>query len=61
MPMLDNVGVPIWQVLGFLFSVAWLGPAEGYLHWMVPAAVALLLVPIRRHRRLAPVADVRVR
>jgi hypothetical protein len=36
---------PVWQVLGFLFSVAWLGPAEGYLHWMVPAAVALLLVP----------------
>ena len=36
---------PVWQVLGFLFSVAWLGPAEGYLHWMVPVAVALLLVP----------------
>ena len=36
---------PVWQVVGFLFSVAWLGPAEGYLHWMVPAAVALLLVP----------------
>lgn len=36
---------PVWQVLGFLFSVAWLGPAEGSLHWMVPAAVALLLVP----------------
>ena len=36
---------PVWQVLWFLFSVAWLGPAEGYLHWMVPAAVALLLVP----------------
>ncbi len=36
---------PVWEVLGFLFSVAWLLPAEGYLHWMVPAAVALLLVP----------------
>lgn len=36
---------PVWQVLGFLLSVAWLVPAEGYLHWMVPAAVALLLVP----------------
>lgn len=36
---------PVWQVLGFLFSVAWLGPAEAYLHWMVPAAVALLLLP----------------
>lgn len=36
---------PVWQVLGFLVSVAWLGPTRGYLHWMVPAAVALLLVP----------------
>ncbi len=36
---------PVWRVLGFLFGVAWLAPAEGYSHWMVPAAVALLLVP----------------
>lgn len=36
---------PVWQVLGFLFSVAWLGPTENSLHWMMPAAVALLLVP----------------
>jgi len=36
---------PVWQALAFLFSIAWLAPAEGYLHWMVPAAVGLLLVP----------------
>lgn len=36
---------PVWEILGFLLSVAWLPPAEDYLHWMVPAAVALLLVP----------------
>jgi hypothetical protein len=36
---------PVWQLLGFLFSVAWLAPVSGRLHWMVPAAVALLLVP----------------
>jgi hypothetical protein len=36
---------PAWQVLGFLLSVAWLGPAPAYLHWLVPAAVAILLVP----------------
>jgi hypothetical protein len=35
----------VWQVLGFLISAAWLGPAQGQLHWMVPAAVALSLVP----------------
>jgi hypothetical protein len=36
---------PVWLVLGFLFSVAWLAPAEDHLHWMVPGAVVLLLVP----------------
>ncbi len=36
---------PVWQVLRFLFSVAWLSPDENSLHWMVPAAIALLLVP----------------
>jgi len=36
---------PVWGVLEFLLSVAWLAPYEGNLHWMVPAAVGLLLVP----------------
>ena len=36
---------PAWQALAFLFSVAWLAPADEYLHWMVPAAVGLLLLP----------------
>lgn len=36
---------PIWGILEFLFSVAWLAPYEGNLHWIVPAAVGLLLVP----------------
>jgi hypothetical protein len=35
----------VWQTLQFLFSVAWLGPTEGSLHWMIPAAIALLLLP----------------
>lgn len=36
---------PVWSVLGFLISVAWLAPYEGGLHWMMPAAVAILFVP----------------
>lgn len=36
---------PVWQVLSFPFSVAWLSPFYPNLHWMVPAAVGVLLVP----------------
>jgi hypothetical protein len=36
---------PVWSTLEFLFSAAWLDPDERSLHWMVPAAVGLLLVP----------------
>jgi hypothetical protein len=36
---------PIFQVVAFVFSASWLGPAEGHLHWMVPTAVGLLLLP----------------
>lgn len=36
---------PAWQVLGFIVSVAWLGPAEKHLYWMIPTALALLLIP----------------
>ena len=36
---------PVWQVLAFILSIAWLAPAEDYLHWMIPAAVGLLLLP----------------
>ncbi len=36
---------PVLQVLDFLVSTAWLFPAKGAQHWMVPAAVALFLVP----------------
>lgn len=36
---------PIFHVLGFLFSIAWLVPVERHLHWMIPLAVALLLIP----------------
>lgn len=40
-----EINSPVLEVLGFLISVAWLVPAEEYLHWMVPVAVGLLLVP----------------
>jgi len=36
---------PVLGVVGFLISIAWLFPAKGCQHWMMPAAVALLLVP----------------
>jgi hypothetical protein len=36
---------PVWELLGFLASIAWLAPVESKLYWMVPAAAALLLVP----------------
>jgi hypothetical protein len=40
-----NMNSPAWHTLGFLASIAWLPPAEESLYWMVPAALALLLVP----------------
>src|SRR5687767_11449757 len=40
-----KLDAPIWQALGFLFSIAWLGPYQHGLHWMVPTAAALLLIP----------------
>jgi len=36
---------PVLGVLGFLLSIAWLGPVERQLYWMIPAASALLLIP----------------
>ena len=36
---------PVCRVLEFLVSVAWLGPDEKHLYWMIPAALALLLIP----------------
>jgi len=36
---------PLFYVLGFLFSTAWLAPVGQDLHWMVPLAVALFLIP----------------
>ncbi len=36
---------PVFGVLGFLVSIAWLWPSERYLFWMIPAASALLLIP----------------
>jgi len=40
-----KLGSPVLGVLGFLLSIAWLGPVERQLYWMIPAASALLLVP----------------
>lgn len=34
---------PIFQVVGFAISVAWIGPSDTY--WLVPTAAALLLIP----------------
>ncbi len=31
--------------VGFIFSAPWLPPVHGELHWMVPAATLLLLIP----------------
>ena len=36
---------PVLGVLGFFLSIAWLGPVDRHLYWMIPAASALLLVP----------------
>jgi hypothetical protein len=36
---------PLWELVGFLVGIAWLGPPERKLFWMVPLAAALLLVP----------------
>lgn len=36
---------PVFQLVGFFISAAWLVPAESYLHWTIPAATAVLLVP----------------
>ena len=37
---------PFFQILGFAFGVAWLGPpADSSGYWLVPLAAALLLVP----------------
>ena len=40
-----HLNSPIFHVLAFLFSIAWLGPVEHHLYWMVPLAAALLLIP----------------
>ncbi len=36
---------PVFQVVGFVIGMAWLGPAEGSGYWLVPLAAALLLLP----------------
>ena len=36
---------PVVGVLGFIVSMAWLAPVERHIHWMIPAASALLLIP----------------
>lgn len=36
---------PVFQVVGFVIGMAWLGPAEGSGYWLVPLAAALLLIP----------------
>jgi len=36
---------PFLQAVGFLFSIAWLGPVGKHGYWLIPAAAALLLVP----------------
>ena len=41
----SKLDATVFQALGFLFSIAWLAPVERHLHWMVPSAVALLLIP----------------
>jgi hypothetical protein len=36
---------PVFQVIGFILSVAWLPPLQDYFNWVVPLSVAALLVP----------------
>jgi hypothetical protein len=36
---------PVFQVVGFVIGMAWLGPAEDAGYWLVPLAAALLLIP----------------
>jgi hypothetical protein len=36
---------PLLDMFGFLLSIAWLGPVERHLRWLVPTAAALLLIP----------------
>ena len=36
---------PLWTALSLLVAFPWLGPGGERLHWMIPAASALLLIP----------------
>ena len=40
-----KLDAPVFQVFGFLLSIAWLGPMERHLQWLIPTAAALLLIP----------------
>jgi len=39
------VNSPFFQVIGFVFGMAWIGPTGQAGYWLVPLAAALLLIP----------------
>lgn len=40
-----NLDSPFFEIVGFVVGMAWLGPVEDGAYWLVPLAVALLLIP----------------